>query len=161
MASDAAGNFVVVWQSSDGFYNGVFGQRYASTGTPLGPEFRVNTYTTRSQGNPAVASDSSGNFVVVWGSSYQDGSLVGVFGTQVQLANGGRANIDEAYLRESILNPQAKIVQGYQPLMPTYQGQISEDALISLLAYIKSLGAKAPDGAHAPGAVAGAAKGAN
>ena len=84
-------------------------------------------------------------------------SLIGVFGTQVQLASGSRVNIDEAYLRESILNPQAKVVQGYQPLMPTYQGQISEDALISLLAYIKSLGAKAPDAAHAPGADAGAA----
>ena len=46
---------------------------------------------------------------------------------------------DESYLRESILNPQAQMVQGYQPLMPTYQGQISEDALASLLAYIKSL----------------------
>src|SRR5205814_1118008 len=81
LASDASGNFVVVWSSysQDGSNDGVFGQRYASTGAPLGPEFRVNTYTTNSQGVPAVASDSSGNFVVVW-MSEQDGSSSGVFG---------------------------------------------------------------------------------
>ena len=47
MASDSSGNFVVVWMSDsqDGSSDGVFGQRYASSGTPLGPEFRVNTYT--------------------------------------------------------------------------------------------------------------------
>ncbi len=54
-------------------------------------------------------------------------SLVGVFGKPQQMANGSTVTADEAYLRESILNPQAKMVQGYQPLMPTYQGQISED----------------------------------
>ena len=66
-------------------------------------------------------------------------SLVGVFGKPQQMANGSTVMADEAYLRESILNPQAKMVQGYQPLMPTYQGQISEDAIAALLAYIKSL----------------------
>jgi hypothetical protein len=82
VTSDASGNFVVIWQSTnqDGSDRGVFGQRYASTGAPLGPEFRVNTYTTSYQFNPAVASDSSGNFVVVWQSSYQDGSYRGVLG---------------------------------------------------------------------------------
>jgi hypothetical protein len=82
MGSDASGNFVVVWTSwdQDGSDRGVFGQRYASTGAPLGPEFRVNTYTTNRQYSPAVASDTSGNFVVVWTSSEQDGSDRGVFG---------------------------------------------------------------------------------
>ena len=82
VASDSSGNFVVVWQSydQDGSSYGVFGQRYASTGAPLGPEFRVNTYTTSTQADPAVASDSSGNFVVVWESYAQDGSATGVFG---------------------------------------------------------------------------------
>jgi hypothetical protein len=83
LASDSAGNFVVVWQSAiqDGSSWGVFGQRFASTGTPLGPEFRVNTYTTSDQTFPALVSDSSGNFVVVWHSNYsQDGSSWGVFG---------------------------------------------------------------------------------
>jgi hypothetical protein len=77
---DTSGNFVVVWESyQDGSIYGIFGQRYASTGAPLGPEFRVNTFTTGSQYNPAVASSASGRFVVVW-SSPQDGSGDGVFG---------------------------------------------------------------------------------
>ncbi len=82
VASDSSGNFVVVRQSDlqDGESNGVFGQRYASTGAPLGPEFRVNTHTTNYQGHPGIASDFSGNFVVVWESLQQDGSNFGVFG---------------------------------------------------------------------------------
>ena len=52
---------MVVWQSyQDGSGNGIFGQRYASSGAPQGAEFRVNTYTTSSQGYPAVATDSTG-----------------------------------------------------------------------------------------------------
>jgi hypothetical protein len=72
-AYDASGNFIVVWHSldQDGSSFGVFGQRYASTGAPLGPEFRVNTYTTNIQGNASVTADASGNFVVVW----ESGSL--------------------------------------------------------------------------------------
>ena len=84
VASDTSGNFVVVWSSytQDGSDQGIFGQRYASSGTALGSEFRVNTYTTSAQGDPApsVAADSAGNFVVVWGSYLQDGSSYGVFG---------------------------------------------------------------------------------
>ena len=82
VASDAAGNFVVVWSSlgQDGSYWGVFGQRFDRTGVPAGPEFQVNTYTWLPQGDPSVAMDSAGNFVVVWGSSGQDGSGSGVFG---------------------------------------------------------------------------------
>jgi hypothetical protein len=81
-ATDASGNFVIVWMSStqDGSDWGSFGQRYASSGTPLGPEFRVNTYTTNLQADPAVAADAAGNFVVVWESAGQDGSYFGVFG---------------------------------------------------------------------------------
>jgi hypothetical protein len=68
VAADAAGNFVVVWNSDgqDGSSFGVFGQRYDSSGAPLGPEFRVNTTTAGAQATGAVASDLSGNFVVVW-----------------------------------------------------------------------------------------------
>jgi hypothetical protein len=82
VAADASGGFVVAWTSygQDGSSRGVFGQRYASSGTPLGPEFRVNTFTTGIQEIPSVAVDASGNFVVVWDSSGQDGSSVGVFG---------------------------------------------------------------------------------
>jgi len=82
IATDPGGNFVVVWESryQDGSYYGVFGQRYSLAGLPLGPEFRVNTYTTNRQAYPSVASDSGGNFVVVWQSLTQDGSTYGVFG---------------------------------------------------------------------------------
>jgi hypothetical protein len=82
VASDASGNFVVVWYGAfqDGSAYGVFGQRYASSGSPLGPEFRVNTYTTGEQRIPTVAADPSGNFVVTWVSYAQDGSDLGIFG---------------------------------------------------------------------------------
>src|SRR6185503_5728039 len=82
VASGSAGNFVVVWQShtEDGSDYGIFGQRYASNGTPLGAEFLVNTHTVNNQFNAAVASDAAGDFVVVWQSYGQDGfNTFGVF----------------------------------------------------------------------------------
>jgi hypothetical protein len=77
VAADSSGRFVVVWTSQDGPIAGIFGQRYDSGGAPLGPEFRVNTYSTAFAYLPAVAADPSGNFVVVWTGS--DGSYAGVF----------------------------------------------------------------------------------
>lgn len=66
-------------------------------------------------------------------------SLANKFGTSEQLAGGGRVAVDEAYLRESILMPQAKVVAGYQPLMPTFQGLLSEESVMALVEYVKSL----------------------
>jgi cytochrome c oxidase subunit 2 len=66
-------------------------------------------------------------------------SLVGVAGSPVQLADGRTVVADDNYLRESIVNSQAKVVQGFQPIMPVFQGQISEENLMQLIAYIKSL----------------------
>jgi len=66
-------------------------------------------------------------------------SLNGVYGGQVLLADGTTVTADDAYLRESILEPNAKIVAGYQPLMPTFQGQLTEEQILALIAYIKSL----------------------
>jgi hypothetical protein len=88
VASDANGNFVVVWQSygPDGHYSGVFGQRFNALGVRQGSEFRVNTYTTHQQIRPAVSADASGNFVVVWDSFYQDGNAIGVFGQRFDAA---------------------------------------------------------------------------
>ena len=63
----------------------------------------------------------------------------GIFGRPVKLASGDTVVADEAYVRESIVNPAAKVVAGYQPVMPTYQGQVSEEQLIALIAYIQSL----------------------
>ncbi len=69
-------------------------------------------------------------------------TLVGLFGSTVRLAGGGAVKADEAYIRESILNPPAKIVAGYQPLMPTFQGLVTEEGVVELIEYIKSLNAK-------------------
>ncbi len=66
-------------------------------------------------------------------------SLVGLFGRQVHLQNGATVIADDAYLRESILDPAAKIVAGYQPIMPTFKGLVSEEGLVQLIAYMKSL----------------------
>ena len=65
--------------------------------------------------------------------------LAGIFGKPVALDDGRTVVADENYIRESILNPAAKVVAGFKPIMPTYQGQISEDTLAELVAYIKSL----------------------
>ena len=66
-------------------------------------------------------------------------TLVGSFGRPVPLENGQKVKFDEAYIRESILHPQAKVVAGFTPVMPTFQGQVSEEGLLQLVAYIKSL----------------------
>lgn len=66
-------------------------------------------------------------------------SLVGIFGETQELASGETITVDEAYLRESILNPQAKIVAGYSPIMPAYDGILSEEEVLQLVDYIKSL----------------------
>ena len=81
VTSDSTGNFVVVWHSyfQDGSGTGVFGQRYAGTGTPVGPEFRINTLTTIGGFLPSVVADPSGNFVVAWGTYQQYGSSSDVF----------------------------------------------------------------------------------
>jgi cytochrome c oxidase subunit 2 len=82
-------------------------------------------------------------------------SLVDKFGTTEQLANGTTVTVDDGYVRESILNPQAKLVAGYQPLMPTFQGLVSEDSIMALIEYVKSLQAStaaAGAGGGAPGA---------
>jgi cytochrome c oxidase subunit 2 len=62
-----------------------------------------------------------------------------VFGSTVKLADGSTVVADENYVRESIMTPTAKIVAGYAPLMPTFQGQVSEEQLTQLIAYVKSL----------------------
>jgi cytochrome c oxidase subunit II len=82
--------------------------------------------------------------------------LTGLFGQMVPLQDGRSVRADENYLRESILNPQAKIVRGFQPIMPTFRGQLNEEQIIQLIEYIKSL--SAPDaGAGQPGAAGGTA----
>ena len=66
-------------------------------------------------------------------------TLAGVFGKKTQLQTGESVPVDEGYVRESILNPQAKLVAGFGAIMPTFQGQVTEDQLMQLTAFIKSL----------------------
>jgi cytochrome c oxidase subunit 2 len=64
--------------------------------------------------------------------------LQGIFGKPVQLEDGRIVNVDENYLRESILDPGAKVVKGFKPVMPTFQGLVSEEQLNAVVAYVKS-----------------------
>ncbi|MGH9338266.1 MAG: cytochrome c oxidase subunit II [Acidobacteriota bacterium] len=68
-------------------------------------------------------------------------ALTGLFGQEVPLVTGETVIADEQHLRESILNPTAKIVAGYSPIMPTFQGRVNQEELNQLVEYIKSLGA--------------------
>lgn len=68
-------------------------------------------------------------------------ALAGLFGRQVQLASGQTVMADENYIQESILNPSAKVVQGYQPIMPAYEGRLTDEQVFALVTYIESLGA--------------------
>lgn len=83
--------------------------------------------------------------------------LTGIFGTQVKLQGGEAIRADESYVRESILNPQAKITAGFQPLMPPFQGRVNEEEVMQLVAYIKSLGQ--PDAKQAATAKPGERRG--
>jgi len=65
--------------------------------------------------------------------------LEGLFHRTVTLQDGSKVFADEGYLRESILKPEAKIVAGYQPIMPSYEGQVNEDQMLQLIAFIKAL----------------------
>ncbi len=82
-----AGDFVVAWLDpyQDGYYRGVFGRAFDATGSPLGGDFLIPTYTTGDQSSAAVAASASGRFVVVWRSDFQDGDSGGIFGQRFLL----------------------------------------------------------------------------
>jgi len=85
-------------------------------------------------------------------------NLVGLFGKRVQLEDGRTVIADENYVRESILNPSAKIVSGFKPIMPVFQGLVSEEQLNTLIAYIKSLNQPPAGAAATPSMVSPGAK---
>jgi cytochrome c oxidase subunit 2 len=70
--------------------------------------------------------------------------LEGIYGRPVPLASGDMITADDSYIRDSILLPQKHIVAGYAPVMPPYQGRVSEEEILQLMAYIKSLGGEFP-----------------
>jgi cytochrome c oxidase subunit 2 len=71
--------------------------------------------------------------------------LEGIYGKPVPLQSGHVVTADESYIRDSILLPQKDVVAGYAPVMPTFQGRISEEELMQIIAYIRSLGAGTPE----------------
>jgi cytochrome c oxidase subunit 2 len=73
-------------------------------------------------------------------------ALANLLGKRVTLQGGASVIVDENYIRESILQPNAKVVAGYQAVMPTYQGLVNEEAVLQLIAYVKSLTKEAPPG---------------
>jgi cytochrome c oxidase subunit 2 len=84
-------------------------------------------------------------------------NLRGIYGSRIQLASGQTVLADDAYIRESILNPNAKLVAGFHTdVMPTFQGQITEEQLLQLIVYVKSLAIQgAPPVSDQPAAAAG------
>jgi cytochrome c oxidase subunit 2 len=81
------------------------------------------------------------------GSTVHAPSLVGLYGTLVHLQDGSVRRADERFIRDCILNPRSFTVAGYPPVMPDFSGQLGEDDLIKLVAYIQSLSdRKAHDG---------------
>jgi len=89
------------------------------------------------------------------GSGQRGAVLENIYGKEVKFVGGGSAIVDDEYLRNSILNPSSQVVEGYQPIMPTFKGQVTEEQLIALVAYIKSLSgvdasAAAPSAPAAP-----------
>ena len=97
-------NFAITWESldQDGSQYGVFAQRFVLR-TPAGPEFRVNTYTTSDQMFADAATDSAGNFVVVWQSNNQDGDDQGIFAQRLlpalQRPSSGAADLQRGVVR--------------------------------------------------------------
>lgn len=73
------------------------------------------------------------------GPTQRGAKLEGIYGKDVKLTDGKSIPRDDEYIRNSILNPAGQIVEGYQPIMPTFKGQVTEEQLVSLVAYIKSL----------------------
>ncbi len=90
VATDAAGDFVIVWTSDEesGGHRGIFGQLFSSGGQPQGGPFQVNTTMTYDDQAPAVAMAADGRFLVVWQSNGQDGSSWGIYGRAYPAASG-------------------------------------------------------------------------
>ena len=75
-----------------------------------------------------------------------DGKTLTMFGKTQTLLGGETVVVDEAYVRESILNPSARITAGFQPVMPAFQGLVTEEQLLELIEYVKSLQATPDSG---------------
>jgi cytochrome c oxidase subunit 2 len=131
------GGWIYVMEQSD-FDNWLSGNVSGQTPVEAGKELFTNKL--------GCASCHAG------GPAQRGAKLENVFNTDVHLVGGAVVKADENYIRNSILNPASQIVEGFQPIMPTFKGQVTEDQLNSLIAYIKSLSPNAAGSASsAPG----------
>jgi cytochrome c oxidase subunit II len=81
--------------------------------------------------------------------------LAGIYGKPVMLDSGSTVMADDNYIRESILNPGSKVTAGFKPIMPTFSGLVSEEQLLSLISYVKSLGQPGSQAGTSTAAVSG------
>ncbi len=95
------------------------------------------------------------------GPAQRGAKLENIFGTQVKLVGGSSVAVNDEYIRNSILNPASQIVDGYQPIMPTFKGQVTEEQMNGLVAYIKSLSPNAATTAATSSSSASAASNTN
>jgi hypothetical protein len=103
----AEGGFVACWQSNDGSGKGIFGQMFDSSGSKVGDEFQINTYTSDYQDSPVVSDLTGGGFVVCWRSYGQDGDRDGIFG-QIYEKSGSKSGDEfqvNTYTSSSQSNP--------------------------------------------------------
>ncbi len=118
------GGWVYVMEPKD-FENWLAGGGTGQTPTEIGKDLFMNKL--------GCASCHAG------GQNQRGAKLEGIFGTEVKFVGGGSAKVDEEYIRNSILNPSGQVVEGFQPIMPSFKGQVTEEQLLALVAYIKSL----------------------
>jgi cytochrome c oxidase subunit II len=148
------GRYSTVWfeATTPGTYH-IFCTQYCGTNhsamigevTVLAPE-DYQRWTQESTSGMSLAQNGERLFASMGCNACHSGSatargpnLAGVYGSKLQLSNGTQALVNDAYLRDAILNPSQHVTAGYAPIMPTYQGQVSEDGLIDLVEYIKGL----------------------
>ena len=118
------GGWVYVMEQKD-FDNWLAGNTSGQTPVELGKDLFMNKL--------GCASCHAG------GPQQRGAKLEGIYGKEVKLTGGGTVIADDQYIRNSILNPASQIVEGYQPIMPTFKGQVTDEQLNGLVAYIKSL----------------------
>jgi cytochrome c oxidase subunit II len=148
------GRYSTVWfqATTPGTYH-IFCTQYCGTNhsamigevTVLSPE-DYEKWTQESTSGMSLAQNGERLFASMGCNACHSGSaaargpnLAGVYGSKLQLTNGSEVIVNDAYLRDAILNPSQHITAGYAPIMPTYQGQVSEDGLIDLVEYIKNM----------------------
>jgi cytochrome c oxidase subunit II len=148
------GRYSTVWfeATTPGTYH-IFCTQYCGTNhsamigqvTVLSPE-DYEKWTQESTSGTSLAQNGERLFASMGCNACHSGSaaargpnLAGVYGSKLQLTSGSQVLVNDAYLRDAILNPSQHVTAGYAPIMPTYQGQVSEDGLIDLVEYIKNM----------------------